>query len=220
MKKPLRLLLSLVFLLVLLPLAFQGLLLGIDALVAVMESIGSSGRVSMIFGGMLGIIAVALFIQICFRSGRSQARRAYSKNNDNADASAPDRAERLVVLQPSASFPIRYLGVIVACGYTMLVALIAICLPPWQYRLYDRFADVFIWAHCTSMFFWGDILQAFRAPPWLYFIPPLMVYAVYAAGMVWEFCVMRTPRTRWPGRVVLLAAAVVCVAALCAVWQR
>ncbi|MDR1011595.1 MAG: substrate-binding domain-containing protein, partial [Opitutaceae bacterium] len=135
------------------------------------------------------------------------------KNNDDADASAPNRAERLVVLQPSASFSVRYLGVIVACGYTMLVALIAICLPIGQHGLYSHFGEVFIWAHCTSMFFPGDILLFFRAPPWPYFIPPLMVYAVYAAGMAWEFRVMRTPCTRWPGRVVLLAAAVVCTAA-------
>ncbi|MDR1010905.1 MAG: hypothetical protein LBM04_07220, partial [Opitutaceae bacterium] len=102
MKKPPRLILSLVFLLVLLPLAFQVLVAG-------------AAMLASVFGFFAG---GALFLYICFRVGRSMVRKSYSKNNDDADASAPNRAERLVVLQPSASFSVRYLGVIVACGYT------------------------------------------------------------------------------------------------------
>lgn len=206
MKKSPRLLRSLVFLLLLLPLAFQVMLLGIGALVAILVRAINSDGIGAIFAWIIGLAGGVFFLYVCFRAGRSLVQRAYPKNNDSEDGAA---SGGLVTIIPSPSFSIRYLGVVIMCIYTMLIALVGIFLPVGRHGVFENFEMVFIYAHSPSMFLPGILLAMARAPLGSYFIIPSVIYIVYAAGMAWEFRIMQMPRTRWMGRVVCAAIVVV-----------
>lgn len=184
MKKSPRLLRTLVFLLLLLPLLYSVVVLVPAAL-----------ALKAIMAGVLLGPVVAGFV--CFRFGRMLVRKGYASGGNT-------KAEGI---EPSPNFLMRYLGVIIACGYTVLAALIAVCLPPWGNRgIFETAATVMFWSHLPSSSPVA-IMQIFSAPSaWPFLISPFLIYLVFSIGMAWEFRRMGVPRTQWKGKAVFAVA--------------
>ena len=200
MKKSPGLLRSLVFLLLLLPLLFQ-----------VVAAVTMFLSVSMVRVSALAFIILALGIAfagyVCLRAGRTFVRKGCAYGESTGTNTGP------VTMEPSRNFFIRYPGVVIACGYTALAALIAIWLPPQgNHGVFETAAMVLFWSHLPSsvVIYISMIFSTLHA--WPFLIPPFFVYLVYAIGMAREFRKLGAPRTRWGGRVVFAAALVCCAA--------
>ena len=229
MKKSPRLLRSLVSLLVLLPLLFQAVLVAaVYARAAYLTARGSLrgylthtqyfpwlerklflsdpyarntgiGEYLVCLAALVLIAAVVGFA--CFRAGRRLVRKGYAAGEN----------ERTGIPGPSRNFFIRYPGVVIACGYTVLAALVAIWLPPpwgrFSYNVFETAAAALYWSHLPSWFLSGASIWL---QVWPFLVPPFFIYLMYAVGMAREFRRMGAARTRWPGRAIFAAALVLC----------
>lgn len=197
MKRFPHLLRSLVFLLLLLPLLFTAV-----AIATVCLGILAHGAAALII--LVGLtLAVVITAYACFRSGRTLVREGY----------APREKAEATGTKPSRDFFVRYPGVVIACGYTVLAALIAVCLPPrGNGGVFETAATVLLWSHLPSSIV-ASLAMIFSTPKaWPFLIPPFAIYLVYAGGMAWEFRKLGAPRTQWKGRAIFAAAFVLCAA--------
>jgi len=209
MKTSPRLLRSLVFLLLLLPLLFQAVVL-VTGLLAmfIAEAVGGlHGDITL-----EGLVFLSLTLVItgyaCFRSGRALVRKGYAPV-ENAGTSR---------MEPSRNFFMRYPGVVIACGYTMLAALIAIHLSPrGVHSIFDTTSIALIVSHLPSLGMLSFVIAFGVPPPWLLLIPPFFIYLVYAIGMAREFRIMGTPRAQWHGKAIFTATLALC--AMVFVWR-
>jgi len=189
MKKSPHLLRSLVFLLVLLPLLFLPLPISSSLLTV------GAGAPDLFGISLLLSFVIAGFA--CFQSGRTLVRKSYAPaSGGNTEA---------FNVEPSRNFFMRYLGVTIACGYTVLVALISICL--WGP---SNSSDMFLFMlHLPSS---GLAIAIMGPEVWPFLIPSFFIYLVYAIGMTLEFRRMRVPRAQWQGKAVFAAVFVLCAA--------
>ena len=197
MKKSLmRLLSSLVDLLLLLPLFFQLVVVVMYFMLAALASIFSPSNHGEIIGATILVLVVLIVAYVCFRAGRRRVRKDYGDGT----------------LRLSQNFFGRYSGVVIACGYTMLAALIGICLPPlWNGGgVFGTAAAVIFWSHLPSAVVLGLMMIVSMPQAWPFLIPPFFIYLLYATGMAWEFRRMRAPRARWRGKAVFVAAFALC----------
>jgi len=114
-------------------------------------------------------------------------------------------------LGPSPALFARYRPVLLAFGYTSVVAIIALLMPiPEDDAVFAPFRTVFGWAHLPGSFLVMG-LYIFAVPtPWPYLILPLSIYTFYAAGMWWGFRKKGIPSTSRKSR--LIASALIVVA--------
>ena len=192
---------SLVFLLVLLPLLFQVVLFAAASLATVADA----------HGWLLKFVSLLMSIVVmsypCFRLGRMLVRDSYASGKNTETAG----------MEPSDNFFMRYLGVVIACGYTALMGLLAVFLPPWE-NLGDFEIGAMILSCChlpSSVV--GFTMISSVAKAWIFLIPPFSVYLIYATGMAWEFRAMRTPRAQWRGKAIFAAMLALC--AVVFVWR-
>jgi len=204
MKKSLtRLLWSLVDLLLLLPLFFQLVVVAMYFVLAVFASFISQRNHGEIIGATILILVVLIVAYVCVRAGRRRVRK------DHGDGA----------LRLSQNFFERYSGVVIACGYTVLAALIGICLPPlWNGGgVFGTAASVIFWSHLPSAVVLGLIMIFSLPQAWPFLIPPFSIYLFYAMGMAWEFRRMRAPHAQWQGKAIFAAAFALC--AVVFVWR-
>ena len=201
MKKSPHLPRSLVSLLLLLPLVFQVVLFAAAFLATVASA----------YDWFLKFISLLMSSLVmgypCFRLGQMLVRDSYASRK-NTEAARMD---------PSSNFFMRYLGVVIACGYTALMALIAVFLPPWE-NCGDFGFKVMVLSCChlpSSVV--GFTMFSSVAKAWIFLIPSFFVYLVYAIGMAWEFRKMCVPRAQWRGKAVFAAVFVLC--AVVFVWR-
>jgi len=196
-KSLLRLLPTLVDLLLLLPFFFQLVVVAVYFLLGVIVSgVSRRNHVETVF--VAGLVLVVLIVAyVCFRVGRRRVRKNYG-----------DGMTRL-----SQNFFMRYLGVVIACGYTVCVALVAIFLTPAELGgIFGQFDLVFASAHLTSSLVVALATMFATPSPWPFLAPPLAIYACYMAGMMWEFRVSGAPRAHARGGILFVAAFVACAA--------
>ncbi|MDR1144737.1 MAG: substrate-binding domain-containing protein [Verrucomicrobiales bacterium] len=157
-------------------------------------------------GVSIGLLALTVLVWRCLVAGKKFVRRAYQ---DVTGVSA-NRA-------PSPDFLARYAGVVIVSGYTLAVALVAIFLPPNGHAVLARFANVFTALHLPACaLVW--LLHVFSLPPlWVLLAPPAVIYLSFAAGMALEFRALQAPPTRWRGR--WLFALALTVGALMFMWR-
>jgi phosphate transport system substrate-binding protein len=206
MQKPPYFWRSVVYLFVLLPLLFQifALLVLLLAELTIDSSLGTA---------VLGIPVGAMFLLGCIHFGRRHARLKprISRVGTDDDAQETPGAE-------NPRFFVRYLPVVFAFGYTLIVALIALFLPiPTEDALFGKFATVFTLAHLPACFF-TSILYLFSVPsPWFFLLPPLGIYAAYGCGLALGCRELDRARTTLAGP--LTSAAVVAAVLILIVWR-
>lgn len=162
------------------PLLFQLLLIGwLFSAVLTADIIGKAG------GIISGVLVALIFLFLCAWGGWKTAAR-YS------DATSAAEERRFVV---------RYLPVMLACAYTLVVALIALTLPLVDGKaVFHPFAMAFALAHLPSVFVLPTLTMMTAPSPWVYLAAPLSIYAAYGLGLAWGFRKQKAPRTYHPGR--------------------
>ncbi len=195
MKVPRYLLRGLVDLLLLLPIVFQ------LAAFAVVFLASSTGSVSVSIAIL--VAAGAAFLILCGWAGRRLIERWA-----RSDPPPP----------PSPSVISRYLPVMIAASYTLVIGLIAICLPiPEDGGVFGAFVSMFAIAHLSSSVILV-LLQLFQVPsPWLFLATPLAIYFAYAAGMAWSFRRLGARPVPWAGKAI--AGAIVLAALGAILWR-
>lgn len=198
MKKPPYFGRALLMLMVVLPLLFQVAAIISAFLVFTLSNLSPHPTPALV----VGILPVACgFLWCCFSAGQRAARRPFKTITTSSPS--PEYAH--------AAFWIRYLPVVVAFAYTLIVALIALALPvPTEGAVFQPFVSVFWPAHFTSSFV-VLIFGIMSVPsPWSFLAPPLCIYTAYAGGLAWGFRQRGVPATvtsgRWMAGVVLVAA--------------
>lgn len=211
MKPPPYLWLSLLGLFLLLPLLSQVFT------IAVFIGAALATGVSGIREDIALIISIAVsgsaFLFLCFLSGmrvvRRYVRKAAEDNPDAADTPRFPGDERFVV---------RYLPVLIAFGYTLTIAGIALAQPvPLQSAIFGPAVNIMTLAHLP-----GSIVlligTMFGVPSfWTFAVPPLAIYAAFGFGLAAGFRKHRFPRTSPFGATLAVGIIVATVGVL--VWR-
>jgi phosphate transport system substrate-binding protein len=115
-------------------------------------------------------------------------------------------------IEPSRHFFVRYDTVVIACFYTIGIALTGILQPASETdAILGAFLNVFEIAHLPSVLLPAVFMLIFGPALWIIAVP-LVNYAAYALGQFLEFRALRAPKTYVRGQIVF-----VIVCALCAV---
>jgi len=214
MRKPPYFWRSLLGAFVLLPLLFQVLAI-LAALVGQLLSEGTAGVI------IAGIPVGALFLWHCVRAGRADLRRSAARIRAGAESApaAPDASPTdplASLLEPR--FAVRYMPLLVAAAFTLLVSLGALLRPPpADGALFGDFAAAFTLTHLPGCLLL-NVIYLFGVPsPWLYLLPTLAIYAAYGVGLALGFRELGAPRSAAGGR--LAAGAALSLALGLVVWR-
>lgn len=195
---------SLLWMLLLLPILFQVSTVGFFFLGYLLSEIAGTAAGLIIAGSVIGFV----FIGGCVHRGRCAIRKSFSP-------SPSDSATESDLAYDERCFGMRYLPVIVAFGYTLIVGLVSLLLPiPPDGSLFGAFLSVFTVAHMTSSPVIGIATMMGPPSPWFYLVPPLLIYAAYGAGLAWGFREQRIPRTHPRGQFIFLAVLALFIGAM------
>ncbi|AHF90671.1 phosphate ABC transporter substrate-binding protein [Opitutaceae bacterium TAV5] len=203
---------SLLRLLLLLPLLYQVLLVGVFLGAGIAVDGHPAGLAAL--GGVAGL----LFLFLCARSGMTLVLHSYPEKEDAPETAAADGGRPVREGVMPDRFFVRYQPVIVASLWTLPVALVALMFPPGESgSVFGTFVSLFTLAHLPSSIL-TIVVTMFSVPsPWMFLGPPLAIYAAYGLGMAWGFRRLRAPRTALRGQFV---AGIVSVAFLLAIVWR
>lgn len=101
-------------------------------------------------------------------------------------------------------FFLRYRPVVIALGYTLSVAMIAIALPiPEKGAAFSPFTIIFGWSHLFSSFGVAVDTLFSLASPWAYLAPPLAIEVAYGLGMAFGYRSVGVTLRDWRGGVMV-----------------
>jgi hypothetical protein len=188
-----RVFISLLHLFVVLPLLFQAgtaLSLILFLLIAFLFSPFAEGIVLGVIG-ITALVCFYVFLRICFRFGFSFAKSTYFPENTDSSKG---------VFYPSENFFSRYLGVVIAFAYMLIIVFAGMVLcGDDRHSQLSSFNDIFVFSHFNSFFgvyfviSFLDGLSGFmkggvgsldlEMSPLFFALLPSSIYLSYLAGM-------------------------------------